>query len=300
MSRTSMLSENGFNAGRVVSPSKSSIAVPILASPRGTGSAYIVVGCAVAALVLYTTSSARAPPTQTSGEQQHFGGAAAATTLATDSSGHPDTGPSCSSAPPLPPSIGALCNVAATGVWPHMVRFFAQSSPPPITLYVANLDGPGGMASTVCSRTFNKKDHHAYKSKFAAEITVPRTARASRYAVNSPGQADLLLVSKCIMGKGRQGEAVKEIPEQLAANKTLAGWLKRPRDVVAIVTSDHGPCSNFREARNDQHKFPPGWHSDKLKEITLATNEGSPFTFYFCTVVLATRIRHICLLRPIH
>lgn len=222
-----------------------------------------------------------------------------------------------------PPSVRNLCSLFRAEVKPDLATFF-DSETPPIKVYSADLNsgkndgGANGTMGTVCGRryrewryNFLKGDkraklnaprpefkpvemhHNAYSSKFMAEVILPRIPERTRYRADDIASADLVFVSLCVGGMGRQGAVVADIKRlienQVAGPEVLHVFKARPWDIVATVTNDHGPCPNFREALggSDEEKLPIVWHGeDALKEITMLTNEGS--------------MRHTCYIPPLH
>lgn len=95
------------------------------------------------------------------------------------------------------------------------------------------------------------RSHSAYSSKFMAEITLPLEVARSRFSVDTPAEADIVLLGLCVMARGKQGSAIATVVSRIKRNPELATiWGSRRRDLVAVVTSDHGPCPNFRESLN--------------------------------------------------
>lgn len=95
------------------------------------------------------------------------------------------------------------------------------------------------------------RSHSAYSSKFMAEIALPIEAARSRFSVDTSAEADMVLVGFCVMARGKQGSAIATVIDRIKRSPSLAQiWATRRRDIIAVVTSDHGPCANFRESLN--------------------------------------------------
>jgi hypothetical protein len=181
----------------------------------------------------------------------------------------------------IPNAINKLCPLFLPGVWADVVEFYQASAP--IRVAVVDVDEDDGILGTVCGKQYRRwrhgdaaarqnnsdarplpVEHTPYTSKFMAEVVVPEATKRTRYAVGGDSAAtdiDVVLVSICVMAKGQQGAAISNIERALTEGQggTAAAfiWKNRPQDVVAVVTSDHGPCSNFRESLGGKVKVSP-------------------------------------------
>jgi hypothetical protein len=101
------------------------------------------------------------------------------------------------------------------------------------------------------------------------------TLRRSPFAVKTPEDANLLTVDVCIMGRGQQGAWLTHIRPFLEADARLGPiWQKHPQRFFVVLSSDHGPCSNFYE-KISADRGPRDWIDRSLENTTMLLNEGS-------------------------
>lgn len=188
---------------------------------------------------------------------------------------------------PLPPSMADLCGVVQEGVWPQVLQFYGAKRQPQLRLFVQSADPPGQpMANGPCEKLYLKEFHkraakdNPYAIKFAAELLVPTAVRKTRYAVAEAAEADLVLLEACIIGRGQQGQYIKDVAQRMATDPLLhEGWRRHGgSNYVLALTGDHGPCLLFRERAGKNDFFREKikrWHDESIRNMTFLMNEGS-------------------------
>lgn len=162
--------------------------------------------------------------------------------------------------------------------------WFLTQTAPPIRAHVLDLEAEG-IQRTKCGKWYreNAADasvHRPYASKFMAEILFPLALARSRYATSSIEGTDIIyMVTMCIMAQGKQGSTLKTLPARITqVNPEISSlWPHRAKDFFIVVTSDHGPCANFRESLGDTSRavVQKPWVGGGLQDVSMLMNEGS-------------------------
>ena len=139
----------------------------------------------------------------------------------------------CAPTPHMPPGVAGLCTLTHASAW-QQLRVFFSNAEPKLRLYVADVHGQavgrhGGMTNTLCTKhvkqclaAFGDREAmagrvgaYAYCREFGAEQMLPASVAASRFATDSPAQADIILANACVMGNGMQGQHQPVIAKRL-------------------------------------------------------------------------------------
>lgn len=174
----------------------------------------------------------------------------------------------------LPECVAGLRPVVRAGVWEALTTFF-QAQQPPLRIHVIDLEELGLSKTYPCMDRY-KRGQLDYVTKFAAELLIPMNVQRTSYVTTNPANADVFLVAFCIMGRGQQGRFVDVVMKLLEKHSVYQSFWQRKHgyDHAITLSSDHGPCKNFKEwPHRGFLKIP--WITRAVVNVTKLVNDGS-------------------------